>query len=154
MNSKLESLQEEFENFLEYKKLEKEKVHLDYFLNEINYKNIYEETQMLKSKLQELKNKTQDEDNHLNLSNNNKSEYNEKLNKMKLEIASCQNHLNKTISEDIQNKRNIVHLQMLIDEKIKEKNIKESQNKNRIKNINQINEFILRVNEKTTKSQK
>ncbi|ETW63296.1 hypothetical protein PFMC_00773 [Plasmodium falciparum CAMP/Malaysia] len=148
MNSKLESLQEEFENFLEYKKLEKEKVHLDYFLNEINYKNIYEETQMLKSKLQELKNKTQDEDNHLNLSNNNKSEYNEKLNKMKLEIASCQNHLNKTISEDIQNKRNIVHLQMLIDEKIKEKNIKESQNKNRIKNINQINEFILRVNEK------
>ncbi|SBT87434.1 structural maintenance of chromosomes protein 3, putative [Plasmodium malariae] len=148
MNTKLESLQEEFEKFLEYKKLEKEKVYLEYFLNEINYKNIYEETQILKSKLQQLKGKTQDEDNNLNLSNSTKSEYTEKLNKMKLEIVSYQNELDKTVSEEIQNKRNIIHLEILIDEKKKEKSLKESKNKCKIENINQINEFILRVNEK------
>ncbi|KEG00804.1 structural maintenance of chromosomes protein 3, putative [Plasmodium vinckei vinckei] len=148
MNTKLESLQEEFQKFLEYKKLEKEKVHLEYFLNEINYKNIYEETQILKSKLQELKNKTQDEDNALNLSNTSKSEYTEKLNKMKLEIVTIQNEFDRTISEEIQNKRNIIQLEILIDEKKKEKSLKESKNKNQIENMNQINEFILRVNEK------
>ncbi|EAA16773.1 chromosome-associated polypeptide, putative [Plasmodium yoelii yoelii] len=148
MNTKLESLQEEFQKFLEYKKLEKEKVHIEYFLNEINYKNIYEETQILKSKLQELKNKTQDEDNALNLSNTSKSEYTEKLNKMKLEIVTIQNEFDRTISEEIQNKRNIIQLEILIDEKKKEKSLKESKNKNQIENINQINEFILRVNEK------
>ncbi|CRG93170.1 chromosome associated protein, putative [Plasmodium gallinaceum] len=148
MNTKLESLQEEFEKFLIYKKLEKEKVHLEYFLNEINYKNIYEETQILKSKLQELKNKIQDEDNILNMSNNSKSEYTEKLNKMKLEIVSYQNELDKTVSEEIQNKRYITHLEILINEKKKEKSLKESKNKSKIENMNQINEFISRVNGK------
>ncbi|GAW79759.1 chromosome associated protein [Plasmodium gonderi] len=148
MNTKLGSLQEEFEKFLAYKKLEKEKVHLEYFLNEINYKNVYEETQILKSTLQELKNKTQDEDNNLSQSNNTKSEYTEQLNKMKLEIVSYKNELEKALSEEIQNKRNIVHLEILIDEKRKEKRLKESQNKCKIESMNQINEFILRVNEK------
>ncbi|KJP89124.1 hypothetical protein AK88_01210 [Plasmodium fragile] len=148
MNTKLESLQTEFEHFLEYKKLEKEKVHLEYHLNEINYKNVYKETQTLKSKLQELKNKTQDEDNNLSSSNNTKSEYTEQLNKMKLEIISYQNELDKSVSEEIQNKRNITHLEILIDEKRKEKKFKESKNKSKIENLNQINDFILRVNDK------
>ncbi|SCO65934.1 structural maintenance of chromosomes protein 3, putative [Plasmodium vivax] len=148
MNAKLESLQAEFEHFLAYKKLEKEKVHLEYHLNEINYKNVYKETQTLKSKLQELKNKTQDEDNNLSVSNNTKSEYTEQLNKMKLEIVSYQNELDKSVSEEIQNKRNIIHLEILIDEKRKEKKLKESKNKSKIENLNQINDFILRVNEK------
>eukprot|EP00366_Plasmodium_knowlesi_P000693 XP_002258190.1 chromosome associated protein, putative [Plasmodium knowlesi strain H] len=148
MNTKLESLQAEFEHFLEYKKLEKEKVHLEYHLNEINYKNVYKETQTLKSKLQELKNKTQDEDNNLSLTNNTKSDYTEQLNKMKLEIVSYQNELDKSVSEEIQNKRNIIHLEILIDEKRKEKKLKESKNKSKIENLNQINDFILRVTEK------
>ncbi|EUD66967.1 structural maintenance-chromosomes protein 3 [Plasmodium inui San Antonio 1] len=148
MNVKLESLQAEFEHFLAYKKLEKEKVHLEYHLNEINYKNVYRETQTLKSKLQELKNKTQDEDNNLSLSNSSKSEYTEQLNKMKLEIVSYQNELDKSVSEEIQNKRNIIHLEILIDEKRKEKKLKDSKNRSKIENLNQINDFILRVNEK------
>ncbi|SBT32282.1 chromosome associated protein, putative [Plasmodium ovale wallikeri] len=148
MNIKLDNLKVEFENFLEYKKLEKEKVHLEYFLNEINYKNIYEETQNLKLKLQDLKNKTQDEDNILLTCNNTKSEFNEKFNKMKLEIVSFQNELDNIISDEIQHKRNIIHLQILIDEKKKEKRLKVSKHNIKIENINQINEFISRVNNK------
>ncbi|VWU49237.1 structural maintenance of chromosomes protein 3, putative [Hepatocystis sp. ex Piliocolobus tephrosceles] len=148
MNLKLENLQKEFNKFLEYKKLEKEKVHVEYFLNEINYKDIYEQTQILKSKMQELKNKTQEEDNSLNLNNNLKSEYTEKLNKMKLEIISIRNELDKVISEEVQNRRHVTQLEILIDQKKKEKIIKESKNKSKIENINQINEFILKVNDK------
>ncbi|SCA48664.1 structural maintenance of chromosomes protein 3, putative [Plasmodium ovale] len=148
MNIKLDNLKIEFDNFIEYKKLEKEKIHLEYFLNEINYKNIYEDTQNLKLKLQDLKNKTQDEDNILLICNNTKSEFNEKLNKMKLEIVLFQNELDNIISDEIQNKRNIIHLQILIDEKKKEKCLKISKHNIKIENVNQINEFISRVNNK------
>lgn len=148
MNEKLETLKMEFERFLMYQKLEEEKQHLEYFLNEINYKKIYEDTQRLRIKLQDIRNAVQEEDKKLNLTSNNKSELSEQVIKLKLEVLSFQNELDQIISEGIKNKRNIVHLQILVDEKKKEKEQKEIKNKAKLDNLNKINQFITIVTNK------
>lgn len=148
LHEKIEQIKKDNEKYEVYEKLENERLYLEYYLTKLYFTRLMKKSEKTKKKIAILNEEAEAADLVLSGFLEKKSDLMEEINKLKLEICSYKNALDVQVSEEMQNERNIVHIQILLDEKKQEKNKIINEDKKRFAERQEINEYISVINEK------
>lgn len=150
LRHRIDQLKKDNERYLMYEKLETERKQLEYNLTKLRLQHLLKDSERAKKKVAILSEQAEAADAELCNYIDKKTSFMEEIRKLKLEIVSSENALDVQMSEEIQNERNIVHTQILLEEKREEKQKAVNEDKQRFAERQQINEYISVVNEKIT----